>query len=198
MTTPVVEQSSAADVQISPRADMSSSNPTQRPPSRVKHIVAAVAFAAMVMPTSNTGQPVTVIRQGLDYTSSNGATSTPTVPEAVEPPSLALSVKQLHEMSGLTWEQLSRLFGVSRRAVHNWANGGRMTARHSERLAGIYRRIAELPAGLPTERRDLLLVPASNGRSLFEELRFEFSPDTPPIGGSPLTSAELLNASFTD
>jgi DNA-binding XRE family transcriptional regulator len=41
-------------------------------------------------------------------------------------------VRELHAKSGLTWEQLGRLIGVSRRAVHLWAAGGRINARHLE------------------------------------------------------------------
>ena len=35
-------------------------------------------------------------------------------------------LRWLKAHSGLTWEQLGKAFGVSRRAVHLWANGGRM------------------------------------------------------------------------
>lgn len=42
---------------------------------------------------------------------------------------------KLKLLTGLTWEQLSRLFGVSKRAVMHWSAGSRMSAGHEERLA---------------------------------------------------------------
>ena len=38
------------------------------------------------------------------------------------------------EHSGLTWDQLGKVFGVSRRAVHMWANGGRLNESNARRL----------------------------------------------------------------
>ncbi len=180
-------------------SETSSSAPERRVSTKAKHIVIAVALAAIVAPTSNMGQPVTALIGGLTDSSSNGTVSVPQQTEpSIKRPSVALSVRHLYEASGLTWEQLARLFGVSRRAVHNWANGGRMTARHVEILSGLLRRIHGLAAALPADRRDLLLSPSPSGRSLFEELRAEFAPDRPAIGGSPLTPDELLSVLPTD
>lgn len=46
----------------------------------------------------------------------------------------AAILKEVRERAGLTWDQISRLFGVSRRAVHLWVAGGRMTAANEETL----------------------------------------------------------------
>src|SRR6266542_2454198 len=122
-------------------SETSSSAPERRVSTKAKHIVIAVALAAIVAPTSNMGQPVTALIGGLTDSSSNGTVSVPQQTEpSIKRPSVALSVRHLYEASGLTWEQLARLFGVSRRAVHNWANGGRMTARHVEisRRRGVF------------------------------------------------------------
>lgn len=56
--------------------------------------------------------------------------------------STASSVAQLRSQAALTWEQLGRLFGVSRRAVHLWASGKRMNAHNVELLRELQRLIA--------------------------------------------------------
>jgi len=44
------------------------------------------------------------------------------------------AVSELRRISGLTWEQLGQLFGVSRRSVHFWASGKPLNAGNEERL----------------------------------------------------------------
>jgi DNA-binding transcriptional regulator YiaG len=44
------------------------------------------------------------------------------------------SIWELRRISGLTWEQLGDLFGVSRRSLHFWASGKPLTAANEERL----------------------------------------------------------------
>src|SRR5215475_8447091 len=51
------------------------------------------------------------------------------------PTDIAKSVRTLRERSGLSWSELAALLGVSRRTVHNWANGSAITSRHSRMLA---------------------------------------------------------------
>ncbi|MGE0867558.1 MAG: helix-turn-helix domain-containing protein [Kofleriaceae bacterium] len=51
---------------------------------------------------------------------------------------------ELRRLSGLSWEQLARLFGVSRRALHFWASGKPMThsnEEHLHRMLGVLRAI---------------------------------------------------------
>ena len=76
-----------------------------------------------------------------------------------------------HERSGLTWEQLGGLFGVSRRAVHNWASGSRLSAGNAEVLARVVASLSERTNYDPEENRDWFLAAGVNGTSLFDELR---------------------------
>ena len=92
-------------------------------------------------------------------------------PDKPQPPSTAESVRRLHADSGLTWEQLARLFGVSRRAVHHWASGGRMNALNEEQLSEMHDIISRLPSGNPAERRSLILATPPEGPSIFEKLK---------------------------
>lgn len=85
-------------------------------------------------------------------------------------PVAASRVRRLKEDSGLTWDQLRRLFGVSRRAVHMWAGGARMNSRNEERLAYL-ERIVSAAGSTAAERRDALVgSPRGGGRSIFQQL----------------------------
>ena len=87
---------------------------------------------------------------------------------------LAEAVRLLHRTSGLTWDQLGKLFGVSRRAVHHWAAGGRMNAANADRLNRLIRIVGNLPAATPDPRRSAILAPSGvAGSSLFDSLRSE-------------------------
>ena len=44
---------------------------------------------------------------------------------------------ELRRLTGMTWDALARVFGVSRRAVHLWANGGRMKDANARQLLGL-------------------------------------------------------------
>lgn len=81
---------------------------------------------------------------------------------------LSGAVISLKARSGLTWGELARLFGVSRRSVHNWATGGRMNAKHAERLDVLASAIDEHEA--PEEVRVRLMTPGDDGATLFRKL----------------------------
>ena len=91
--------------------------------------------------------------------------------EAGKTPELspAQQVSVIRAMSGLTTDQVGRLFGVSRRSIHNWMNGHAMAARHAEQAQRIFATLAALPASTPGERRATLLA-SSSGESLFQQL----------------------------
>lgn len=83
--------------------------------------------------------------------------------------SLAQRIAELRALTGLTTDQVGRLFGVSRRSVHNWINGNAMAPQHEERAAQILSIVRVLPGNTPAERRAALLD-SSRGTSLFHEL----------------------------
>ena len=91
-------------------------------------------------------------------------------------PAAASRVRQLKEDSGLTWDQLRRLLGVSRRAVHMWAGGGRINAQNEDRLVLVEQIVAALGGKTPADRRSRLLSPRGTGRSIFQELAYSASP----------------------
>lgn len=87
--------------------------------------------------------------------------------------STAEAVKFVHDHSGLTWEQLAKAFGVSRRAVHLWAAGKAINARHSELLADLAAVVRRLPGSTAAERRTALLRPSTAGPSIYDQLRMD-------------------------
>lgn len=90
-------------------------------------------------------------------------------PQISGPWTSSQQVMQLREISGLTIDQIGRLFGVSRRSVHNWINGKTMAPRHEERLSAVLKIVKALPGSTPREKRSLLLA-AREGGSVFQKL----------------------------
>ena len=82
----------------------------------------------------------------------------------------AEAVKRLHARSGLTWDELARAFGVSRRTVHAWASGTRLNQAHAARLSALARVIDAWAAASPEGTRAALHAPAVAGESPYQRL----------------------------
>lgn len=103
------------------------------------------------------------------------------------------TVNYVHSRSGLTWEQLARILGVSRRSVHMWAAGGRMTARHFELLTDLARLIHSAPAHSSTDVRTWLFSGMGpSAKSPLDELMARHRRGGAPLVGSGYTPRELL------
>ena len=132
-------------------------------------LVVALSMSPVVSTSAVSAAPsspvdVQVIRN--QWTSNGGYLTS----ERRGPQSQAEAVKSLRERSGLTWDELARLFGVSRRSVHNWATGGRMTSKHANRLTALTASVDKVDTGSSDATRNVLLTPDSQGRSLFDAL----------------------------
>ena len=101
-------------------------------------------------------------------------------------------LSKLREASGLTWEQLARLFGVSRRSVHHWASGDNMNAHHQELLAKVTAIVTAIP-GPPQSKRAELLRAREDG-TLFDSIRSSLAGSEPAVNGIPVSVAALLGA----
>jgi hypothetical protein len=120
-------------------------------------------------------------------------------PAAVSEPLIGSAVvRKLHDDSGLTWEQLGRLFGVSRRAVHLWANGGRMNSTNAETLSELVIIVSALPASSPEARRTALLASGPDGHSIFDGFRARRLFDSGRVTETTLTPDQLLGARHDD
>lgn len=109
---------------------------------------------------------------GLDFAVSS---SRPDVASAAE------QVRTLRDASGLTWDQLARLFGVSRRTIHNWASGARLSALHAEALGQVTALLAARRNNTAAENRSWLLMSDGGNRSVFDEIRSALSARRTPI-----------------
>lgn len=106
------------------------------------------------------------------------------------------------ENSGLTWDQLGKVLGVSRRAVHMWATGARMNQTHAERLREFSAAVRANLGATPDETRAALLSIGPDGLSMVERYRNQrldrsswgnpFSPEE--LAGTPLGS-EIVSPS---
>lgn len=85
-------------------------------------------------------------------------------------PDLARSVRALRQRSGLTWDELARIFGVTRRTLYNWSIGGQVSAAHAQALARVITRVHEVDAGDPKLTRSRLLAPTDSGSTLYTRL----------------------------
>jgi DNA-binding transcriptional regulator YiaG len=85
-------------------------------------------------------------------------------------PDLAKSVRSLRQRSGLTWDELARIFGVTRRTLYNWSVGGQVSAVNARAIAEVVRLVHEVDSGDPKTTRSRLLAPMQNGATLYAKL----------------------------
>jgi DNA-binding transcriptional regulator YiaG len=87
-----------------------------------------------------------------------------------EPLSSGSAIMELRRLSGLTWAQLARLFGVTPRSLHFWASGKPLTPANEERLHKLLATIRKLDRGSARENRSLLLSVRRDGIIPFDLL----------------------------
>jgi DNA-binding transcriptional regulator YiaG len=85
-------------------------------------------------------------------------------------PALANSVRSLRRRSGLTWDELASIFGVSRRTLHNWSTGGQVSASHARAIASVIAVVHDIDTGDAKLTRSRLLAPAEDGTSPYTRL----------------------------
>jgi len=79
-------------------------------------------------------------------------------PLAAVPSAAGPAISELRRISGLTWDQLARLFGLSRRSLHYWASGGALTAANEEHLQRLLAATRKIDRGTASENRAALLA----------------------------------------
>ena len=73
------------------------------------------------------------------------------------------AIAELRRTSGLTWDQLGRLFGVSRRSVHFWASGKPMNAANEQHLLQVLDVVRRADRGDARSNRAVLFEVSENG-----------------------------------
>jgi DNA-binding transcriptional regulator YiaG len=80
------------------------------------------------------------------------------------------AIAELRRLSGLTWDQLARLFNVSRRALHFWASGKPMAPSNEEHLQRLLAVMRKIDRGTASANRALLLAAREDGTFPFDML----------------------------
>jgi len=104
-------------------------------------------------------------------------------------------VEELYARSGLTWDQLGKLFGVSRRAVHHWATGGKLSSANAATLAELSAFLKARPDLAAPQMRKAFFEPDHHGRSIIDRLRAEqASPLSGDVSGTHLRPEQLAGS----
>src|SRR5215475_11197515 len=111
-------------------------------------------------------------------------------------PELARSVRSLRDRSGLTWDELAYVFGVSRRTLYNWSTGGKVSASHAQAIAAVVRTVHQVDAGNPRLTRSRLLAPSEDGTTIYTRLAQQ--QPVPPAASSPAYRPDELLTSSPD
>jgi DNA-binding transcriptional regulator YiaG len=128
-----------------------------------------IIASRILIATSSTSTSRETINRSL-IAASEMTTSGVTTASTSSPDATQKALSELRRLSGLTWDQLARLFNVSRRSLHFWASGqplSHFNEEHLNRLLGTVRYIDQGSANL---NRSLLLHPDSNGNPLLDLL----------------------------
>jgi transcriptional regulator with XRE-family HTH domain len=97
-----------------------------------------------------------------------------------------VAIAELRRLSGLTWEQLARLFAVTRRSLHFWASGKQLTSANEERLNRMLAVIRKIDRGSASSTRAALFQPSADGHLPFDMLvdgRYEALVESVGLGG---------------
>ncbi len=73
------------------------------------------------------------------------------------------AIMELRRLTGFSWDQLARLFGVNRRSLHFWASGEPPSPANEERLQRVLAAVRRIDRGTASVNRSLLLSPLSDG-----------------------------------
>jgi len=91
------------------------------------------------------------------------------------PTDTSTALAELRRLSGLTWEQLAQIFGVSRRTLHFWASGKSLNARNEEHLWRLLDVLRKVDRGAADVNRAILLTDRDGTIpiKLLEERRYD-------------------------
>jgi transcriptional regulator with XRE-family HTH domain len=74
-----------------------------------------------------------------------------------EAQSTSSAIMELRRLSGLTWEQLAKLFNVARRSLHFWASGKPVNAPNEEHLRRVLAVVRKADRSFAAKNRAMLL-----------------------------------------
>jgi transcriptional regulator with XRE-family HTH domain len=112
------------------------------------------------------------------------------------------SIQEIKRLSGLTWEELGKVFGVSRRSVHNWAMGERLTAENAEKIRQVLANLHRLNRTNSHLTADVLRGTHVDGRPILDILTqlgpkdLEGYPEPYPVPPKLETDGSRLKANW--
>lgn len=110
----------------------------------------------------------------------------PTVAVTAVPSSPSDRIVAFKETSELTWDQIARLFGVSKRAVLHWRNGAGMAAGHEETLTALLGILRSAPQDVESVKDWLMTIDPETGRAPYQDMMaVQAVPTTPWIDRQP-------------
>lgn len=127
-------------------------------PERPAHVPVLVGCLLVGLGTSTH-----VISQELVLRSSFGVVQTTAAAVVPAAPPAGAAIGELRRLSGLTWDQLARVFGVTRRSLHFWANGKTMAPSHEEHLHRVLDVVRKVDRGAARVNRAALLGAFEDG-----------------------------------
>jgi DNA-binding transcriptional regulator YiaG len=103
------------------------------------------------------------------------------------------AIAELRRRSGLTWDQLARLFGVARRSIHFWASGKALNAANEERLSRMLAVVRYVDCGTAQSTRAALITAQNDGMIPLDLLaKDRFDEVKARLGGGPQRSMPAL------
>ena len=137
--------------------------------SIVKVIGSAIVVASILSnPGTSNGNPGRITIARTSAAPNNAWFSSG--PSENAPPSTARGILAIRQIANLTWDETAKVFGVSRRTVHLWANGRHPSGgqeRKLNRVLGILRSHQNLA---PSSLRERLMASARPGTLFFDLL----------------------------
>lgn len=127
---------------------------------------ALVGFMLAGLGTSSVEAHPTEMAMGSPLSMEQTTAGAPIVPVERAGPAIA----ELRRLSGLTWDQLARLFNVSRRSLHFWASGKAMTSSNEEHLQRLLAVLRHIDRGSAGANRTALLAAGEDGAIPFDLL----------------------------
>lgn len=95
-------------------------------------------------------------------------------------------VVEFKRLSSLTWDQMSQIFGVSTRALHDWKAGKTVSAENHQLLGKAVAMLRFIDRGTGEENKRLLLSEAGEGRTFFDLMKVgEFQAAMDLAGNGP-------------
>lgn len=106
-----------------------------------------------------------------DWTSSGSPLDSPPTKTALTSVPASEALSELRRLSGLTWEQLSELFDVSRRSLHHWASGKTISPANERKLHQLLATVRYIDRGSAGDNRAALLSAGEGGVIPFDLLQ---------------------------